>query len=144
MKTDHKELQEICDLIRFSKSNRGVKRYLNFGLLPEDVVSKALLKDIDLTDFRLFIDTSGINHTLNGHGFNSIVRKNGEVPICILDFIFLKFDVLEFDHIEENEDAIIFYKNKVRHLKVIVCEARVSNKKGKRLYLKTMYNKKRL
>ena len=144
MKTDHKELQEICDLIRFSKSNRGVKRYLNFGLLPEDVVSKALLKDIDLTDFRLFIDTSGINHVLKRHGHDSDLAAHGELPICIMDLLFFKTYLLNFDFIEQNADSLMFYNNHVKHTNVTICEMRISDSKGRRLYLKTMYNKKRL
>lgn len=144
MKTNPKELQEICDLIKFSKVNRSIKRYLNFGLLPEDFVRNTLLYDIDLADFRLFIDTSGINHVLKRHGHDSNLARNGELPICIIDLMFFKSYIINFDFVEQNNDSLMLYKKQAKHINVTICEMRISNSKGRRLYLKTMYNKKRL
>ena len=70
--------------------------------------------------------------------------QNGELPICIMDLLLFKTNIFSFDIIEQRVDSILFYKNQEQHVNVTICEIRKSKSKGKRLYLKTMYNRKRL
>lgn len=140
---DVKQIKQLSELVSFSLSQKEGKKQVLIGYLNDRILDSSLKKGVNLKGFKVYVDNSAVRHAFKRHGVKSIEARNGRIPICVFDVMLLPELIKEGELIEITESSLVISKNKFGIIGDIICELRISNKKGRRIYLKTMFNKKR-
>ena len=96
-----------------------------------------------MPNLKVYVDSFSIRHAFNKHGVKSKRVPKGEIPVCVFDILLLPDLIKKANVLKVEKDVIKISKNEFGLIGEIVCELRISRKKGNRIYLKTIYNKKK-
>lgn len=135
--------KELNELLLFSLTRKTGKKEVSLGKPSRAIISFAKKHNIDLRGFEILLDSFAVRHSFNRHGVKSPGVKRGQMPICVFDVLLLPELLKVADIIAVTQETILLSKKGFGTIGEIVLEIRISNRKGQRLYIKTMYNKKR-
>lgn len=142
-KLPNKEIiKELGDLLIYSVKNREKVKRVYIGFPSPKLVQQALKFNVNLQDKKIYVDSSALRHSFNKHGIKSINVKNGATPLCPFDLMYLPDMIQTGKVVGFKNDCLEIERNSFGVIGGIVLELLISNKKGNRLYLKTMYNTK--
>jgi len=135
--------KELGDLLVFSMKNKDKAKQVNIGVPSPKIIRQANNFGVDLNNCNVYIDSYAVRHSLNKHGLTSVKIQDGVIPLCPFDLIFIP-DLLQNGQVVAFEkDCLTIKRDGLGVYGGIVCEVRMSMRKGTRVYLKTMYNIKK-
>lgn len=143
MKVDLLLFKDLGDLLITSLQDKRKVKQICIGVASDEFVKRCKKIGLEIDGAKIFIDSFSLRHSFNKHGVKSISAKNGAIPLCPFDLMYLPNIIQTGKILEFKDDCILIEKDNIGIIGGVACEFRVSSKRGKRLYLKTMYNIKR-
>lgn len=145
-KYGYKDYQEKADIvINNAMNNRNMVSWARIGEVQEKVINEAAINQIDISNYKYNIDTSGVAHTFDEHGVGKEKFKN-QIPVTDADIkiipnIVYDYDDIIFGQIDNKGTPLIeFIKTQNNVEYHYLAEIRTGRKT---LTLKTMYKKSR-
>jgi hypothetical protein len=141
--------KEIRELVEYALSDIDNKnKALEIGIVNKKQ-SQIIKENIGLETYgcKRFLDTSAIKHILSKHGSIKTEEKRGQIAINIDDFEQIPFYISNADSIEYvgknrlKQDVFKYTTNEENQ--IIIIESVVLNKYGNKIYIETMYKKKK-
>jgi len=142
-KTNVKLFIELGDLMLYAARNKTTVKRVFIGKASPKLVREGEKHGLDFKDAKVYVDSSALQHSFKKHGVNSIMAKNGALPLCPFDLMFLPDLIQTGRIIEVNKNGFLIEKTNTGVIGGIFCTMRVSNRKGKRIFLVSMYNSKK-
>lgn len=141
--------KEIRELVGYALSDIDNKnKALEIGMVNKKQ-SQIIKENIGLETYgcKRFLDTSAIKHILRKHGSIKTEEKRGQIAINIDDFEQIPFYISNADSIEyvgKNKlKQDVFKYSMSEENQIVIIESVVLNKYGNKIYIETMYKKKK-
>jgi phage-Barnase-EndoU-ColicinE5/D-RelE like nuclease3 len=141
-----KEIRELVEYALFDIENKN--KALEIGIVNKK--QSEVIKEntgIETYGCKRFLDTSAIKHILRKHGSIKTEEKRGQIAINIDDFeniptYIANADLIEYVGKNLLQQDVFKYTSQQNGL-IIIIESVVINKRGNKIYIETMYKKKK-